>query len=249
MKIYMFGTSHGVPSTERYCSAALLETGTRLYLIDAGAPVTDLMLRGGFNLNRLRAVFTTHIHGDHTNGLLHLCNLSNWHFINTSFDVYMTEQKGIDAFRNLIETLETRPLDAERIRFRLMTPETVYDDGFIRVTPIPTAHMFAAGPGHPSYAYKIECEGKTVLFSGDLSQKLAKEDFPAAAMAEKIDVMLCEMAHFSVEDVTPYLEKFTGRALYFTHVYPVEKLEQIETLDGNFGYPVSILHDGDVIEV
>ena len=61
MKITFLGTSHGVPSPTRYCSATLLEVEDRAYLIDAGAPVADLLIRRGVPFEKLRAVFTTHI--------------------------------------------------------------------------------------------------------------------------------------------------------------------------------------------
>ena len=64
MKITFLGTSHGVPSEERYCQSMLLEIGENAYLIDAGAPVMNILLRRHFDLNRLKAIFLTHMHGD-----------------------------------------------------------------------------------------------------------------------------------------------------------------------------------------
>lgn len=43
MKITFLGTGHGVPSPDRHCSATLVEVGGKRYLIDAGAPVVDIM--------------------------------------------------------------------------------------------------------------------------------------------------------------------------------------------------------------
>ena len=55
------------------------------YLLDGGAPVADLMVRGGIPFSQLRAVFVTHMHSDHTFGIPHLCSLANWYFVDASF--------------------------------------------------------------------------------------------------------------------------------------------------------------------
>lgn len=245
MKITFLGTSHGVPAADRYCSCTLLEAGEAAYLIDAGAPAIDLLLRRHIPLASLRALFTTHLHGDHVNGVLALSDLFTWHYKDTNIDIYLTEQRGIDAFRALLgATLSDRLCD-ERVRFRLMTADTVYADEHIRVTPLPTQHLSAEG--RPAYSYLIEAEGKKALFSGDLSQGLAKEDFPSYVLENEVDLFVCEMAHFGVEQAAPYLSRCKARDVRFTHVYPLDKLEQICALDGRYGYPIRTVNDGDVI--
>ena len=41
MNITFLGTSHGVPSAERYCSCTMIEVGGATYFIDCGAPLTE----------------------------------------------------------------------------------------------------------------------------------------------------------------------------------------------------------------
>ncbi len=244
MRITFLGTSHGVPAADRYCSSTMIEVNGSLYFIDAGAPLIDILLRRGADLDRVRAIFTTHIHGDHTNGIPALADLFSWYFKTTSVDIYMTEQAGIDAFSAMVRTVEGG-LDEARVRFRLMTADTVYEDENIRVTPWPTRHLAAAG--RPAYSYLVEAEGKKALFSGDLSQRLEQGDFPAYALANEVDLMVCEMAHFGVEHVLPYLEKCRAKRLLFNHVFPLDKLEKINALDGRFGYPIRTVDDGDEV--
>ena len=66
MKITFVGTSHGVPEKNRYCTCIMLESGGAIYFIDAGAPIVDFLVNNGKSVNDLRAVFTTHVHSDHT---------------------------------------------------------------------------------------------------------------------------------------------------------------------------------------
>ena len=69
MKIAFLGTGHGIATPERSCSAALIEVGDALYYVDAGAPIYERTEALGFDATKVRAVFTTHVHTDHTNGL------------------------------------------------------------------------------------------------------------------------------------------------------------------------------------
>ncbi|MBO4884239.1 MAG: MBL fold metallo-hydrolase [Clostridia bacterium] len=246
MKITFLGTSHGVPAADRFCSSTMIEANGSRYFIDGGAPLIDILLRRGVDLDTVRAIFTTHIHGDHTNGILALADLFSWYFKTTSVDIYLTERRGIDAFSEMIRTVEGG-LDEARVRFKLMTADTVYQDENIRVTPFPTQHMASAG--RPAYSYLVEAEGKKALFSGDLSQRLAKGDFPAYALDNDVDLMVCEMAHFGVEEVRPYLGKCRAKTLLFNHVFPLHKLDEINALDGAFGYPIRTLNDGDEVEL
>ncbi len=245
MKITFLGTSHGAPAADRYCSSAMIETGGKTYLIDAGGPVIDLLLRKGVDLDTVKAVFTTHLHGDHIFGVIQMASLFNWYFRTADADFYLTEQAGIEAIEKVIATVDG-PL-CDRVRMKLMTEGNVYDDGNIRVTSFPTKHL--EGAGRPAYSYLIEAEGKKVLFSGDLSQQLGKGDFPAYALRNEVDLMVCEMAHFGVEHVAAYLEKCRAKQLLFSHVFPLHKLDEINALNGKYGYPIRTVDDGDVIEL
>lgn len=245
MKITFLGTSHGVPAADRYCSSSMIEVNGSVYLIDAGAPTIDLLIRKGVNLDAVKAVFTTHLHGDHVFGVLQMASLFNWYFKTTDADFYLTEQAGIDVIDKTIETIDGKL--CERVRLKLMTADTVYEDKNIRVTPFPTQHL--AHAGRPAYSYLVEAEGKKVLFSGDLSGRLEKQDFPVYALENEVDLMICEMAHFGVEHTEPYLEKCKAKELVFNHVFPLHKLDEIRELGGKYGYPIRSVDDGDVIEL
>ena len=56
MKITFFGTSHGVPEKNRFCTCIMLESGGSIYFIDAGAPMVDLMLSKGKSVNDIKAL-------------------------------------------------------------------------------------------------------------------------------------------------------------------------------------------------
>lgn len=235
MRITFVGSGHGVPSAQRYCSAIMLEVGTSIYFIDAGAPIMDEMLRMGRDIHNVRAVFVTHCHGDHISGLPNMADPADWYYKKVKIGFYLPEQSTIDAIKALIiSTHGGRPI-REGVDFYKYDDGFVYQDGNIRLTAIPNKHIYKEN--RPSYCFLVEADGKRVLFSGDLSQHLALEDFPEIAMREELDAFICEMAHFTVDMLKPYLKRCTAKAVYFNHVYPLAKLDDIEAEDASGAYP------------
>ena len=141
MKITFVGTSHGVPEKNRYCTCIMLESNGAIYFIDAGAPMVDFLLDNGKSINDLRAVFTTHVHSDHTIGLVHLVNLMNWYYKRSSAEIFITEQEHIDATVRWTYTAGDGRIDEERIKLKVAYEGSVYQDENIKVEYIPTAHM------------------------------------------------------------------------------------------------------------
>ena len=244
MKITFLGTSHGVPSADRFCSCMMIESGNSVYLIDAGAPVVDLLLRNGKEISDLRAVFTTHAHTDHTNGIFPLVNLMNWYFKTSEADFYITEQPLIDAWKNLNLALGSA-LSEERIRFHKVEELHVYEDENIKVQYFPTQHMAP----RPSYSILVTEGDKRVLFSGDFSNGLRQQDVPAILAQEPLDAFVCEMAHFGVKELAPYLKTCKAKRLYVTHVYPLRKYEDIEAIKQEYPFAIFTPADGDSFTV
>lgn len=242
MKITFVGTSHGVPSAERGCTAFMIESGSAVYFIDAGTSVADSILRNGRQMSDLRCVFITHIHSDHTVGMLHAADLLNWYFKEDSATFFVPDQDCIDAAKNWIYVSNGIPVDEERIRFKVPSAGLVYQDENIKVEYIPTKHH------RTSHAILVTEGQKRVLFSGDLSGGLRKEDMPVQ-IQEDLDAFICELAHFTLEDLKPYLEVCRAKELIITHVYPVAKYEDVETIKGRYPFPVLTPADGDRVEI
>lgn len=246
MKITFLGTSHGVPAADRYCSCTMLETNGYLYFIDAGAPLIDLIIRHGKHPNDVRAVFTTHAHGDHIIGLTSFVDLCNWYYKESHPIIYMTEKEHGDTIAKLATIMEHRmPYASDRIDMRVANEGLIYTDENVKVTYFRTKHI----EPRSSYSILVEAEDKKVLFTGDMSQWLAKEDFPKYALENETDLLVCEMAHFTPEQVTPYIERLKTGHLCFNHVYPLDKFNAIKAMNesGKYAFPITIAHDNDEI--
>ena len=241
MKITFVGTSHGVPEKNRFCTCMMLESGGAIYFIDAGAPIVEYMASPGKSVNDLRAVFTTHVHSDHTVGILHLVNLMNWYYKKSSAEIFITEQEHIDATVRWTYTAGDGDIDESRIKLKVPREGCVYEDENIKVEYVPTAHM------KNSYAIAVTEGDKRVVFGGDFSHGLRKHDVPSL-INENIDGFVCELAHFTMEELSPYLETCRAKRVFFIHAKP-QRYADIEAIKGKYGFEVITPNDGDAFEI
>ena len=212
MRIVFIGTSHGVPEAVRRCSCTMLEVSGRYYFIDMGTSAIDDITRRGISVNDVKSIFITHPHGDHTDGLIPFIDIIDWYYTTANPDVYFSDINQANALKNwLCSTTANKSGIRDGIGMHEVKEGTFYDDGFIKVTAIPTKHC------PHSFAYMIEAEGKSVLFTGDL--KHPSDDFPAIAFEKPFDLIVCESAHFSPEDTEAVLEKTTAKKVVINHVY------------------------------
>ncbi|MBQ8311404.1 MAG: MBL fold metallo-hydrolase [Clostridia bacterium] len=246
MKITFLGTADVRPRIDAYVSATMIEVGDAVYLLDAGAPVSDLMLRYGRRPDELRAVFTTHAHNDHVDGLLQLFSHCIHIYPKASYEVFMTEEPIARAFCDCIGTLYHMDFPKERLHVHIAAEGVVYDDGVLRATYIPVAY----NEGPPHFAILIEAEGRRVLFTGDMSQDLKDDDFPRVAYECETDLIVCEYAHTLIDRLDPCLKQCRTRMLAFNHYagYRHEELAAIVN-SGKYAFPIRALRDGDVIEL
>lgn len=242
MKIYTLGTSHGAAEAGRSCTATLLQTGEHLYLIDCGGSVEAAMTDLGFDFAKLRAVFITHMHEDHAGALTAVIKRV-WGYTRGfgSAKFYLPEQAGIDGLRAWGDALHFRCLD--RISYHLAVPGEFYRDDAITVRAILTRHF---GNEIPSYAYEVECEGKRLLFTGDLRADLS--DFPAPAFEAGYDCIVSEFTHFNLPEQMELLTKLRTKRLIFNHISP-RNVNHMKTLSGGFPYPVIVADERGMYEV
>ncbi|MDO4740033.1 MAG: MBL fold metallo-hydrolase [Eubacteriales bacterium] len=207
MKITVIGSSHGVPEPNRKCACILLELGERVYFIDMGANAVEALRTRGIPVESVRAVFITHMHGDHTNGLIPFVDLLHWYFTKADPEIFLPN---IRAAEVIGEWLVAAQNECKReMRYRQTAPGLLFDDGALRVTAVSTQHCAN------SYAYLIEAEGRRVLFTGDL--KRPGVDFPACALEKPLDLLVCESAHFPATEYLPVLENARVEQVCFTH--------------------------------
>ena len=252
MKISFLGPGFGYPEKNRDYTQMAIECGGKVYLIDAGGATFNKMLNCDIDVFNLKAVFITHIHSDHINGLLQMVDLLTWpvKYKDVKVDYYLPEERGIRAVKKFVSTI-TQPVDEEKNRFHLYGDGFVYEDENIKLSAIPTHHLEKRG-GHPSYAYVVEAEGKRVVFSGDLSGELEREEIIEYVNCERSDVFICELSHFSHEALLPYIENAPIGKMYINHIRYTDKQIPIlkrENESGKYPFEITVAEDKMAFEL
>lgn len=209
MKLTFIGTSHGVPEPERRCSCTMIEVSGRYYFIDMGTQAIEDLIHRGISIDAVKAIFITHPHGDHTNGLISFVDLVNWYFKTAEPAVYFPDESLVTGMKAWISGGKDL---REGIHFNVFEEGVICDDGFVKVTAIATQHC------PHSFAFLVEAEGKKVLFTGDLKHPTV--DFPKVAFEEELDLIIVESAHFSSDATEAVLENAKVKRVLHNHISP-----------------------------
>ncbi|MGH8496681.1 MAG: MBL fold metallo-hydrolase [Gammaproteobacteria bacterium] len=185
MRVRILGCSGGIGAGLRTTSILIDDD----VLIDAGTGVGDLTLDA---LKRIRHVFLTHAHLDHTAGLPL--------FIDTAFSTFADRPIEIHALAETIHALETHMFNG------VMWPDFAAlpsrDQPVLRFTPLEPGdsvtvhgrlvHAIEVSHGVPAVGYCVQAEGKVLAFSGDTARN--RTLWPALNAYPNIDALLIEVS-------------------------------------------------------
>jgi ribonuclease Z len=150
MRFTFLGTSAGLPTKERNVTALALalEQQREWYLIDCGEATQHRLLHTHYSAAKLRAIFITHIHGDHCYGLPGLIASAQMGGRKQPLTICAPSgiQEYIDGVRRHTDLTN---LGYELNFVRSDKPDFYFDDGTVRVESIALSHRV------PSYAYRF----------------------------------------------------------------------------------------------
>ena len=198
MRIIFFGSSHGLPEPDRKCSSIMIKSGDSCYFIDMGTPPLDQLAERGISVESVKSVFITHMHGDHTNGLIPFIDLCNGYYTKANPEFYLpgNTEKTVSAIKEWIKCQGCTWF--RDFKFNHVDDGFVYRDEKIKLSAFRTGHT------DESFSYLLEAEGKRVFFSGDLkiqeSDTEEKPDLPAEEFDKGLDLAILELAHFNAVD-------------------------------------------------
>lgn len=149
MELLFLGTSSGTPTKTRNVSAlAIRSEGARhWYLVDCGEATQHRILHTRLSLTGLRAVFITHMHGDHCYGLPGL--LASAGMLNRTEPLLIMGPGALQRFiAGVMETTQLRlPYALEFVEVEDLAPLSRLPD--LAVQPVALSHRL------PSYAYSF----------------------------------------------------------------------------------------------
>lgn len=203
VQLITLGTIAGPPPTvDRTQNSQLLLVGDSAYLIDAGVNVTRRIAQAGLSLKKVKTLFITHAHGDHTHGMPALLS-TQWYYGANSMAIY-----GPPGTRELTAAvidfidIDTRirqedeasdPVDLRQL-FKATDVGTgvFFTDDKVKVSAVENSH-FQFPPGSPlasrykSYSYRFDTPGGSIVFTGDTGP-----DDDLTRLAQGADVLVAE---------------------------------------------------------
>lgn len=243
MKIKFYGTSHGGPEMGRECQCIFVDTEKGGYFFDMGCLASPKLKNDGYDVNKVKGIFVTHLDRDHIAGLLDFVMISTIRHKDMNFSVNLPEKRGFDAIKSYIEIMN-EPFEEERIRYSVFTEGEIFDDGNLKVTAVKTDHL--AEP-KKSYGFLVEAEGKRIYITGDIHHTL--KDFPNIAK-EALDALITEGAHFEISALFEKLKDCKAKKIMVVHINRQDEkipelLEGKDRVSGELYVPI----DGDEYEI
>lgn len=242
MNVKFLGTSYGAPSKGRCQPSILVEENDSAYLFDAGAPVLDILVNSQYDLKKIKAMFITHMHGDHINGLFDILNLAN--YFDMKFVLYLPDAKGIELIEQYCRLQDIRFMD-NKVTLKPITADTFYDDGTLSVQAVHTAHVEAAE--RSSYGFYAGSQNQSLYITGDLHHTL--KDFPQFLYSTRVDMIITECAHFPADKLFERITKTKADRVAIIHVMPQEKYADLKKLAESAQRIIVFPADGDAFRI
>jgi ribonuclease Z len=173
MRVIPLGTSSGKPTLKRNVSALAVAREAEWLLFDCGEGTQMQIARAGLSPSRLSAVFITHLHGDHFNGLAGL--LSTMGLDRRTRDLGLTGPQGIREYLDMLERLRvaflTYPVELREFG-SLPESTVVYETAEYSVSAVALDHrLFALG-------YRVDERPRPGRFNVEQARKLGVPEGP-----------------------------------------------------------------------
>lgn len=222
MQLTVLGCFGPYPHIDGACSGYLVSSKNAQILIDLGSGSLRNYFRHA-KLENLDGIFLSHLHADHISDIGAL--------------KYALELNGLH--KNLYAPAEPAEEFKRLVYKDIFTIEEIDNDKKVQINDL-SVSFCKMQHAIPSYAIKIESEGKTFVYSGDTGYCPQLESF-----TNNCDFLLCEAGilnsddnkkhiHMSAYQACETAEKNHIKKLLLTHFYPEYTKESYQKEVENF---------------
>ena len=216
-----FGVGDGFPTARRGHSSFLYRLGKDSLLIDCGDGVTARYEESGLSYDLFDSLLLSHQHADHVGGFLMFLQALWLRRRTKPLEVRLTAD-GIEPLRKMTHAAYLFPeLFSFKLKFTPLRARAAFKVGSVRVTAHSTTHLngfrprFARkyGQNFDAFSFLLEAGRRRIVHSADLG---APEDL-RPLLARPVDLLVCEVAHFTPEALFQFLAGRAIRELVLIH--------------------------------
>ena len=241
VSVTFLGCGDAFGSGGRFQTCLLVEAPSHRCLIDCGASSLVAIKKAGVLPSAIETILVTHLHGDHFGGIPFF--ILDAQFSKRERRLTIAGPPGLQArTREAMEVLFPKSSETQQrfpLEFVELAPNDVTQVGPLRVTAYPVVHFCGA----PPYALRVECDGRSIAYSGDTewTDNLVKASTGA-------DLFVCEAYffnkrvkfHLDYQTLAAHKAALTCRRLVLTHMSD-------DMLDRALGPGIEAAFDGMVV--
>jgi ribonuclease BN (tRNA processing enzyme) len=215
------------------------------FLIDCGASSLIALKANRVPLNELDIILITHFHADHFGGVPFFV-LDAQFFSKRTRPLTVAGPRGLTGWYERVMEATFPGSSKTKQRFELSLVELPAGEparlGHVRVTPFLVNH---GNQGGPSYAYRVEAEGRVIAYTGDTEWTEALVE-----AGRNADLLIAEAYfyekkvkhHLDLATLTRHLPSIQPKRLVITHMSD-------DMLSRSAELPYEVAEDGKILIV
>jgi len=240
------GTASGpdaVPDRAQPSNLLISEDG--IYVVDAGDGAGAQLAKAGYRLPDVKGLFISHLHFDHTGGVLAVLGL-RMQLDETNALLIVGPPGTQDFIDGLMAGMETARIAAFGVpgrtwQHRLEVREIRDGDTMtlpgINVTAAENTHyqspQYDASPGSVSLSYRFDSAGRSIVFTGDTGPSTAVTELATGADLLVSEMMDIPLALANIQHINPGMPEavLQGLEIHFRshHITPRQVAEMAAT--------------------